>query len=163
MIASASHQLLDRETAVRRIGDALADRTAFVITMPPGTVSVLAARLSPVPAWCAYLDNGTPTALATSDPTCLRTAAALAPMVGVLIVPKTVPATQLSDVVGQVVPADGSQDVVILTASSRTGSPVFWPLLFIDAVSRVDPQLAAQLRAAPHFSHSNNSSEGPTP
>ncbi|MFD7986798.1 hypothetical protein ACFV4M_25920 [Kitasatospora indigofera] len=163
MIANATHQLLDRETAVRRIGDALADRTAFVITIPPGTASTLAGRLAPVTGWCAYLDNGTPTALATSNRKCLRAADALTPMVGVLVVPKTVPATQLSAVVGQPIPADGSQDVVVLTSPSHVGSPVFWPLLFVDAVTRVDPRLAAQLRTAPRDSGSSNSSEGLNP
>lgn len=139
-----SNELLDRDQAVKNIAAHIADRDAYVITAPPDTLPRLSRTLDGVPSWSAYLDNGTPVILRTDRAGALIVADLLVETAGVLIVPKTVPAAALSRVVGQDVPADGSQDLVVLMPHE---GPIFWPLLFVDALDIVDPQVAATLRA----------------
>ncbi|WP_405017383.1 hypothetical protein OHV05_10115 [Kitasatospora sp. NBC_00070] len=142
---SYTHSLTWRTKAVRRVADALADRTSFVITIPPGTAQALASSLAQMFPWTAYLDNGTGEVLATSDAGSLEMTDLFFPVSGVLLVPKTVPASALSRVVGQTVPADGSQDIIVLI--DRDGGSTVWPWLFIEALALVDPDAAAQIKA----------------
>ncbi|RPE34776.1 hypothetical protein [Kitasatospora cineracea] len=145
MIATRSYTLIPREEAVRRLADTLADRTEYLITIPPGIGPQLAAGLDRVERWTALLDVGAPEVLSTGDLGAFQQAHGLVPVGGVLIVPKTVPHQAVSKLVRQRIPADGSQDVLLIT--DRNGAPTYWPLLLVDAVDRVDPILAAQLRA----------------
>ncbi len=138
--------ILGRAEAVDAIASAIADRDAFVIIVPPTLVTALAAPLGDVPAWTAYVDNGTPMVLTTTDAAALSIVDLLGvPAAAVVTVPKTVPATVLTQAIGQEVPADGSQDIVLL-ADPETGFMV-WPVLFLDALAKVDPKAAAAIRA----------------
>jgi hypothetical protein len=127
------HNFLARDDAVRAIAAHIADRDAYVITVPPDTLPALSRTLNGLPSWSAYLDNGTPVVMRTVRAGALAVADLLTETAGVLVVPKTVSAAELSRVVGQQVPADGSQDLVVLM--SPQGGPVFWPLLFVDALA----------------------------
>ncbi|MET8134663.1 hypothetical protein ABZV24_22370 [Streptomyces sp. NPDC005251] len=145
MSATATHDFLARDTAVHQIAQHIADRDAYLVTCPPTTLPILSRALDSLPAWSAYLDNGTGAVLRTDRAGALLVADLLMETAGVLVVPKTVPAVELGQVVGQDIPADGSQDLVVLMPPG--GEPIFWPLLFIDALDIVDPTVAAQLRA----------------
>jgi len=136
------------DSAVARIAGHLADRDAFVIAAPPATLDELSERLTVIPNWTAYLDNGNGMVLSTSHPAALyitRLLAPIHPMIAIVIVPKTVPAATLTAALDQEVPADGSRDVLLLHDGDAT--PITWPLLFIDALAHVDPKAAAMIRA----------------
>jgi hypothetical protein len=135
---------LDRAAAIRRIADHLADQDAFVITVPPHELNAFGHSIKNVQSWTAYLDNGTGHILRTDTPGALLVAELLFPTAAVVVVPKTVPATVLSEALGQEVPADGSRDIVILTSQ---GGPTYYPMLFINALDIVSPSTAALLRA----------------
>lgn len=141
---TTTHELLARDRAVQKIAAHIADRDAYLVTIPPEALPRLSRSLDGLASWSAYLDNGTPVVLRTSRAGALLVSDLLMETAGVLVVPKSVPAAALSKVVGQEVPADGSQDLVVL--ASAVG-PTFWPLLFVDALAVVDPRMAAQLRA----------------
>ncbi|MER7838439.1 hypothetical protein ABTY98_21755 [Streptomyces sp. NPDC096040] len=140
----ATNELIDRDTAVQQIAAHIADRDAYVITTPPDALPRLSRSLENLSSWGAYLDSGTPVVLRTGRAGALLVVDMLMETAGVLVVPKTVPAAELGKVVGQDIPADGSQDLVVLMP--REG-PIFWPLLFVDALEIVDPAVAATLRA----------------
>jgi hypothetical protein len=133
---------IPRHTAVRRIADHLADRDSFVITLGPATIPAVRTTLDQIPTWTLYLDSGLADVTRTNQLEQLLRAE-LFPTAGVLTVPKTVPAHILRAVVGQALPDDGSQDVVILQNPDGT---VDWPALFVDAVELVNPAIAAGLR-----------------
>lgn len=141
---TSTHELLGRDRAVQKIARHIADRDAYLVTIPPDTLPRLSKSLDRIATWSAYLDSGNPFILRTNRPGALLVTDLLIETAGVLVVPKTVPASALSKVVGQEVPADGSQDLVVLMP---TAGPIFWPLLFVDALEIVDPKVAAQLRA----------------
>lgn len=139
-----------REAAVRAIADALADRTSFVATVPPGMLATVADALARIPRWTAWLDCGLDTVLCVDDAHAITSTAALfaitrAPVLAVVTIPKTVPAKRLSRALGCPVPADGSRDVLIVGDGHE--APIAWPVLFLDALAHVDPAAAAQLRA----------------
>ncbi len=140
-----SNHILDRDEAVQRIAGHIADRDAYVVTAPPYTLPTLSRTLDSLSGWFAYLDSGTPAILHTDRAGALLVADLLMDTAAVIVVPKTVAAAELSKVLGQDVPADGSQDLVVLMPPD--GGPIFWPLLFVDALEVVDPPVAAQLRA----------------
>lgn len=142
---TATNELLSRDTAVQQIARHIADRDAYVITVPPTSLPRLSSALTELKGWHAYLDNGTPAVMRTDRAGALRVADLLMETAGVIVVSKTVPAAELTEIVGQDVPADGSQDLVVLMPTD--GSPIFWPLLFVDALAIVDPPVAAKLRA----------------
>ena len=136
--------LIDRDDAVAAIAGAIADRHSFVIVAPPDTVAGLAGCLTTVAGWTGYLDNGTPTVLCTDQPAAATVLDGLAvPTAMVVTVPKTVPAATLGEALGQEIPADGSQDLVLLCGDEE--GPLVWPLLFVDALAPVDPRAAAAL------------------
>lgn len=141
---TATNELISRATAVQQIADHIADRDHYVITAPPEALAALAQTLRLVDTWAGYLDNGAGMILRTDRPGVLAISNLLAPAVGVITVPKTVPAAVLTEALGQEVPDDGSQDIVILMPG---GPPAYFPLLFVEALDIVDPRTAAQLRA----------------
>lgn len=136
--------IVDRGDAVKSIAGHLADRDSYVITAPPSTLATLSQTLRDVPDWTAYLDGGTPAVLHTGLAGALAVVDILTLSAAVIVVPKTVPPSALSTAVGQEIPTDGSQDIVILMAPDE---PVMFPLLFVDALAIVDPHAAAQLYA----------------
>ena len=139
-------RIVDRDTAVKAIGDAIADLHSFVVVAPPSAVASLADCLTHVPDWTGYIDNGTPMVLCTDQPAAVTVLNVLAlPTTMVVTVPKTVPAATLGDALGQEIPADGSHDLVLLCGDEET--PTTLPLLFVDALGRVDPRVAAALYA----------------
>lgn len=141
----ATNELLNRDKAVRQIADHIADRDSYVITVPPTKLGALAAALAKhVPSWNAYLDNATGMILRTPLAGTVRFAERFAPTAAVVTVPKTIPAGRLSEALGQPVPPDGSQDIVILCTP---GQAIFFPTVFVDALDIVDPHVAARLRA----------------
>ncbi len=135
---------LDRDRAVADIASAIADRTAFVILGPPHMLPALGYRLTSMPDWTAYIDSGNPLVLRSQDAVTLCIVPTLLPAAAVVTVPKTVPAAALSEALGQHVPDDGSRDLVML--HDGDAQPIVWPMLFVDALERVDPKAAAQLR-----------------
>lgn len=145
MNATRTYTLLSRDTAVQRIADTLADRSSYVITLPPGAAETLAAGLAGIDDWTAYLDNGTDDVLTTSNLLALRLSQLTCPNAGALVIPKTVNRRSVGRLVNQPIPPDGSKDVIVLTG--HPGQPALWPLLFVDAIDLVDPITAARLRA----------------
>lgn len=140
-----TNELLTLPEGIKHIANQLADRHSFVITVPPGRLMQLADALEAhVPTWTAYLDNATGMVLRTPLAGTIRHVTPFAPTAAVVTVPKTVPAEHVSKAIGQHVPADGSQDIVVLLTP---GEPTYFPMLFVNAMELVDPDVAATLRA----------------
>lgn len=148
MTAAATTTVVPRAAAVRAVANAIADRAHFVIAVPPDHVASVIDRLAGIPrGWTAYVDNGSPMVLVTGEPG----AAVLLDLVGgavvaVVTVPKTTSAAVLGGALSQPVPDDGSQDLVII--HDFEPGPMCWPMIFVDAIERVDPAVAAQLHAS---------------
>jgi hypothetical protein len=160
-----------RGAAVRAVADALADRTSFVATVPPAMLSTVAEALAGVPEWSAYLDCGIDVVPRfDSDPSALSailglTALADAPVVGVVTIPKTVPADAIGRASGQHVPDDASRDVLIIdegehapvgmAAAVRRGSRAHIPGVGVAAARprRHQPQLNDEKEIHDHHHH----------
>lgn len=143
-MAPVTNAPIGRDRATKGIADHIADRDAYVVTVPPYALLSLARSLTDLPAWNAYLDIGTPLIMWTDKAEVLLLTGTLLETATVVVVPKTVPPATLSRVVGQGVAEDGSQDLVILRPR---GGPTPWPTLFVDALEIVDPRAATELRA----------------
>ncbi|GAA2370798.1 hypothetical protein Cme02nite_45080 [Catellatospora methionotrophica] len=140
--------LITRQAAVDAIAGHLADRTAFVVLAPPDLLAETTGRLRHLPGWTGYLDTGRDT-VAQGNAEQFAALCGVAqvlgrPAVAVLTIPKTVPARRVAQALRRPVAADGSQDVLVVRVD---GGPVCWPLLFVDALERVEPAAAAQLHA----------------
>lgn len=145
-MTAATLTTCSRDTAVRRIAARLADRTHYVMSVPPPAIVAVATGLRDVPDWSAYLDAGLPAVMRCHDARALAVLAVLSgPMCAVVTVPKTVPPDVLSTITRTEVPADGSRDVLIVHLGEDV--PMIWPLLFVDALAVLDPAVAAQIRA----------------
>lgn len=140
--------LITRRAAVDAIAAHLADRTAFIVFAPPVLLAEVVGRLRSLPGWTGYLDTGRHTVVQadTAEFSALgRVTRVLGtPAAAVLAIPKTVPAAQLAAALRREVAADGSQDILVISAD---GGPIHWPMLFVDALEQVDPAAAAQLHA----------------
>lgn len=134
-----------RARAVRNIGDAIADRTSFVIVVSPDMNETAAVALDGIPA-TVYVDNGIDVVLRTDDPRLILPMDVLTGCAVVVLVPKTIPATELSEALGRPIPDDGSQDIIYLM--DNQARLMGWPRMFIDALKRVDPAMAESIRAA---------------
>lgn len=140
-----TNELIERSRAVKAIADQILDRTSYVIIAPTDNLVRLVDSLTEhTEKWTAYLDNGTGAVLCTTNADIVRVVDILIGTAAVITVPKTVPAPAISAALGQHLPEDGSQDLVVLRVPDE---PMFWPLLFIDALDLVDPKVAAELRA----------------
>jgi hypothetical protein len=122
-----------RADAVRAIAAHVADRTAFVISVPPALLESAAYCLRSIAACDCYLDNGLDAVFRLSGEyvPLAEVMAALLPTAmtsAVFTVPKTVSAATLSQALqGQEIPADGSQDLVLLhSAENRVEFPRCW-------------------------------------
>ncbi|GAA2347238.1 hypothetical protein [Dactylosporangium salmoneum] len=144
-----SAEVIDHATAVDRIADCYADRTAFIVLAGLNLDLHVARRLDPFAAWTAYVINTSGMVLVTGDLQLLIAQSTLADIVGaqsitMFTVPKTVPARKLSKALGQEIPTDGSRDILICSAP---GEPIVWPMVFVEVLRRVDPKAAASLEA----------------
>ncbi len=135
--------VIPRESAVHRIAAHITDRDVWLITVPPSLLPTVAEALGDVPGWLGYVDNGTGLILTTDRPMAIIATAVFIASTAVVAVPKTVPAAVLAEALGRDVPADGSQDLILL----HEGGPIVWPMLFVEALDRVEPAVAAHLRA----------------
>lgn len=142
----ATNELLPRGRAALDVSARIAGGADYLITVPPGALLPLSAALDALPSWSAYLDSGSPLVVRTERSGTLRDVALGGDAAGVIIVPKAVSAAELTKALGQCLPSDGSQDLIVLT--SPDGGPIYWPLLFVDALALADPEAAAQLRAS---------------
>jgi hypothetical protein len=137
-----------RADAVSDIGAHIADRDAFVISIPPALIASAAARLSALPSCTWYADNGSEIVMRLAVPSIpvIEAIDMLLPgmTAAAAIVPKTVPAAQLAAALSHVteIPGDGSRDLVMLQDDS---GPVIWPRLLADALASVDQAFACQL------------------
>ena len=137
--------IVPRSVAVAAIVDAFADRTGFVILVPPDHIAEIAGPLTRIRRFVGYIDNGTEAVLRTETAAVFRVCDVLSPTVAVVVVPKTVSARRLGHVLGSKVAEDGSQDLIALGPKS---GGYCWPQLFVDALDRVDPRAADAIRAA---------------
>jgi hypothetical protein len=142
----ATNELLHRDRAALEISGRIAGEADYLITVPPGALLPLCDTLDALTSWTAYLDSGTPLVVRAERSGTVRNIALRGAAAGVIIAPKAVPAAALTEALGQLLPPDGSQDLIVLT--SPDGGPIFWPLLFVDALDLIDPDAAAQLRAS---------------
>lgn len=138
--------VIDRTKVVSQIADHLADRDSYIIVAPPDAIFGLVEQLANVPNWSGYVDQGINLVLHTTGTPALAFIALMGvPATVVIAVPKTVPADVLRKAFGQPIPADGSRDIVIL--HGKDDQPMIWPLLFVDALTKVDPKAAAEIYA----------------
>ena len=140
--------IVPREAAVREIAGHIADRDAFIIGVPPGALAFATKVLRKLDGSACYLDIGVPVVTVLRSPN-LGEAADMAATqmpgtaIAVYTIPKTIPARHLSRLVGRDIPADGSQDLIMLQDCEAAN----WPTLLLDAIGRVDPQFAATMYA----------------
>jgi len=142
--------MVDRAEAVRVIAGHIADRDAFVISIPPAFVASAAARLHAVRACAWYTDNGTGVVMQLAGRG-IQAAGVLDELLpgltaAVAIVPKTVPAAELAAAMRHAIPGDGSQDLVLLHGGGEADA-IVWPVLLVDALARIDPAFVACLVA----------------
>jgi hypothetical protein len=148
--AAPPPELLPREDAAAQIAGYLADRTAYVIAVPPALVTSAAGRLAGIGTCRWYADNGALTLVLRGRAIAAAGAVgALAPdaTTAVAVVPKAVPARRLSGVLGHEIPADGSKDLVMLAGEDQAGTYT-WPMLLVLALDRVYPGTAARITAS---------------
>ncbi len=146
MTATRTTTPIARVRAVKDIAAHLADQTAFVMMVNPQKLELLADRLPMIPDWTAYVDNGTDVILRTADARVLMVVDMLIENAVIVTIPKTVPATVIGEALAETIPADGAQDIVMVGYDPT--QPMFWSLLFVDALQRVDPKTANAIRAA---------------
>jgi hypothetical protein len=124
-------------------------RDAYLVAAGPGQVPSALARLALVAEATVYLDQGGKTLMSVTGaalqvmPDLIETAA---PAVAVWVVPKSVPAARLGKALGDSIPADGSRDLIVLTADD--GKHAAYPLILVEAIEQVDPATAAHIRSA---------------
>lgn len=135
---------LTRTDAVHTIARHLATRDVYLVAAGPAQLTGIGLALHGIPGTVCYADNGLGPILRTDRPEALALVAALLPAAAVTTVPKTVPASVLGEALGQHVPPDGSQDVVIVMDDA--GHAVY-PTLLVEAIDHVDPNVSALLRA----------------
>ena len=140
---------VDRGQAVRHLAACLADRTAFVISA--SSVGDAASSLCGLSSAECFMDNGTDLVFKLSGDAIAAAALMDELMPGavaaVFTVPKTVPAAQLAGLLrisADLIPADGSQDLIVL---HRSADRIDWPVLLVEALALVDPETAMQLAA----------------
>lgn len=150
MSTDPTNHLISRDRAVQQLAGHITARDSYIITVPPAALAAMAERLDDLTGWMAYVDNGTGLILRTGQRGTLDITHMVSSAATVVVVPRTTPAGELSAVIGQEIPADGSQDIVILTGPP--GAPVFWPALFVAALDLTAPETAAALREA-HDNH----------
>ena len=137
---------ISSRAAVRHIADCLADRTSYVVGVPPNMIETVAIRAARLPArW--LLDNGTRTVMQASGTAARVLASLLGDLAAAVVtIPKTTPAAQIRGALGELIPADGSQDVIIVGADGDSVN--MWPRLLTAAIAEVDPAFAAVLAAS---------------
>lgn len=135
--------LYSRSAAVALLSTALTERSHYVLTAPPGAAALVAPRLTRL-AWTAYLDQGTEEIAAVTQVGAVVAAELLTEVATVILVPiRPGVAEYLSAALGVAV----SPDRDILAIATPDGRAA-WPRLLVDAIDRVDPVAAAQIRAA---------------
>lgn len=141
--------LLSFEAAAAEIAGHIADRTAFIVSVPPALTASAAGRLAAIRDCRWYADNGEQVIVLAGRGIAMAAALdALAPgsAACVAVIPKTVSAGRLSRVLGQEIPADGSQDLIVLKPGRR--GPFETPVLLVQALDQVYPGTAAAYEAA---------------
>jgi hypothetical protein len=148
---TAHHEVsVPRAEAVRDIAAHIADRDAFIVSAPPDATARVAHALRNRRASGAvcYFDYGMPGVIRVRSPH-LGEAADMArsqppgTLAAVFIVPKTVPAARLGKLLWQDIPADGSQDLVMV----QTRDLFDLTTLLLDAIGKLDPKFAAAFYA----------------
>jgi hypothetical protein len=131
--------------AVRHIADCLDDRTHFVAGIPPHMIETAASATAGVPGrW--FLDSGASTVVQASGTAALALASLLGDLAAAVVtIPKTVPHALIRGALGDLVPADGSQDIIMVGADDDTVT--MWPRLLTAAIAIVDPAAASLLAA----------------
>jgi hypothetical protein len=145
--AANSTTPVPRADAVTALADRYGSRDTYLVTAGPGDLANAMKRLGSLPGCACWLDNGTGEVLTfTGDiiaalPALLDALPAPGPYAAVLAVPKTVPAADISAALGRNIPADGSQDMIMLTAPD--GDHLTWPMCLVEAIACTDPSTAA--------------------
>lgn len=155
---SGALRFVPREEAVQALAAAIADRTHFIVSLPPSLIAecVLAARFAKLPSgWRVYFDNGMSTTLSVDTPKLVEAVelgAFMAPfgsLVGVATIPKTTPARRIREALGvsEEIPHDGSRDLLMIHEPRLAWQGFFYPMLLVEALDIVDPTVAMQIRA----------------
>jgi hypothetical protein len=152
--------IISRRKAISELAAQLADQTSFVVVVEPRFVAAAFDRFKNIPTWVGYIDNGqlgvwqarakgdltAASAVASAVVRMITYAESLgAEFVAVITVPKTVPAAELTAALGAELPTDGSADIFPLWSE---GEQVTWPTLFVDALGKIDPRAAAEIRVS---------------
>lgn len=137
--------------AAHDIAAHVGDQDAFIVAVPPAALADISHALRKVSGATCYLDCGLPAVIRVRSPH-LRRVADMArsqppgTACAVFIIPKTLPATKLQQLLGSSaeIPADGSQDLVMIQTRDRFDLPG----LLVDALGELDPLFAAQMYAS---------------
>ncbi len=140
--------VMPRDSAVREIGTRVGDQTAFIIAVPPDALARVARALRGLPGTDCYLDIGASGVFSLRSPHLAEVATLVrgqppGTACAVFTVPKTIPARRLSKLLGVEIPADGSQDLVMI----QTRGLFDLPALLVDAIGVHDPRFAAEIYA----------------
>lgn len=142
-------EVISHATATDRIASHYADRTAFIVLAGLDLDLHIAARLDTLAEWTAYAVDAAGQVMVTDNLALLRARSVATELFGIpsitlFTVPKTVPAADLGTALGEDVPDDGSRDVIMV---AKPGAPIAFPMVFVDALRRVDPAAAMSLDA----------------
>jgi hypothetical protein len=144
-----TYQLITHDVATDQLAAHLADRDVFIVIASPDITALIADQISDLPTWTAYLIDDRGTVTETDELNALTLQRTVCVLIGaqtqaLFTVPKTVPATQLSGLLAEEIPPDGSRDVITITPP---GGLICWPMPFVEAIRRIDPRVAAQIEA----------------
>lgn len=146
-------QPVPRAEAAHDISAHLDDQDAFIVSAPPRALAAATKALGNLRNSACYLDYGYPTVLRMRSPHLAEAAAMTTAQIpgttcAVFVIPKSAcPAKRLQGLLHDMadIPADGSQDVLLLDATG--GKRMEFPVLLVEAFARSDPRFAAQLAA----------------
>lgn len=136
-----------RSELTRQIKSCLMDRTKFII-LPPAhmagqVVSIIVS--GGVDGFSVYADIGRDEVIFFKNTLEVHLIERYVPASFVILIPKTVSAELLGEVLGQEIPQDGSNDIIALSGES---GEIAWPSIFLEVMDQVDPQFSAGIRAS---------------
>ena len=158
---AAGYDIITLDEAAGRIAERLKARDSWAVVIPPAAFSIAVRRIGKLFGAVVYADNGGATAIAVSTPAAAAelvestdAVGMLSTMVGadyiatgVAIVPKTVPHGLFQRTLGQKIPTNSAQDILLI--QNPLGEPFrqAWPTLFLNACELFDPGSTVEIRA----------------
>lgn len=117
----------------------------IIVPATDGSTAGLITALEDLHNWTAYVDCGTDAIAVTNAAAIVWVVAKLAPRIAMVVtIDKSESGDTLAEVLGIYAPEDDEQDIFILADQD---GPLAWPMMFVSAVEKVDPDGAAMFYA----------------